>query len=240
MNTTTDLGPIRNDSLVGQLKQACAADWAAYTGHAFVRGIADGTLPEACFRHYLVQDYLFLVHFARAYALAVYKSDTLAEMREAARSVDALLNTEMGLHVDYCRKWGIAEEEMLATPEAPANLTYTRYVLDTGNAGDLLDLLVALAPCACGYGEIGARLLADDDTVRAGNPFRPWIEMYGGDEFQQVSRAAVAQIDRVASGRIGAAPRASARWDRLCHVFATATRLETAFWQMGLAAGQVD
>ena len=37
-----------------------------YTGHAFVRQLAAGTLPERCFRHYLIQDYLFLIHFARA------------------------------------------------------------------------------------------------------------------------------------------------------------------------------
>jgi thiaminase/transcriptional activator TenA len=36
------------------------------------------------FRHYLVQDYLFLMEFARAYALSVYKSPKLADMREAA------------------------------------------------------------------------------------------------------------------------------------------------------------
>ena len=43
--------------------------------------LATGELPEACFRRYLVQDYLFLIHFARAWGLAIYKSDQLAEMR---------------------------------------------------------------------------------------------------------------------------------------------------------------
>jgi thiaminase (transcriptional activator TenA) len=32
--------------------------------------LADGSLAEAAFRHYLVQDYLFLTEFARAYALS--------------------------------------------------------------------------------------------------------------------------------------------------------------------------
>jgi hypothetical protein len=42
--------------------------------------MADGTLTEPAFRHYLVQDYLFfLIEFARAYALAVYKSLQLAD-----------------------------------------------------------------------------------------------------------------------------------------------------------------
>ena len=40
--------------------------------HPFTNGLADGSLAEAAFRHYLVQDYLFLTEFARAYALSVY------------------------------------------------------------------------------------------------------------------------------------------------------------------------
>jgi thiaminase/transcriptional activator TenA len=155
-------------------------------------------------------------------------------MREAAGAVDALLNTEMKLHVDYCAKWGLSEQDMLAAPEDPANLNYTRYVLDTGMTGDVLDLLVALAPCSCGYGEIGARLLVDPTTVLEGNPYRDWIEMYGGEEFQAVSRAAVRQIDRVAAARIGDKPAKSPRWSRLCEIFTTAVQLEAAFWQMGL------
>ncbi|MFM9124250.1 MAG: thiaminase II, partial [Actinomycetota bacterium] len=58
--------------LIDDLRAACADDWRAFTDHAFVRGIADGTLPEAAFREYLVQDYRFLVGFARAHALEAY------------------------------------------------------------------------------------------------------------------------------------------------------------------------
>ena len=101
-------------------------------------------MPEACFRRYLVQDYLFLIHFARAWGLAIYKSDTLAEMRRAQRLVTATLDVEIGLHIDYCRGWGLSEAVMAAEPEALATIAYTRFVLDRGLAGDRLDLEVAL------------------------------------------------------------------------------------------------
>ncbi len=42
--------------------------WAEYTEHAFVAGLADGSLPRAAFLRYLVLDYLFLMHFSRAWA----------------------------------------------------------------------------------------------------------------------------------------------------------------------------
>jgi thiaminase (transcriptional activator TenA) len=53
---------------------AASAEWRAYTEHPFTNGLADGSLAEAAFRHYLVQDYLFLIEFARAYALCVAKT----------------------------------------------------------------------------------------------------------------------------------------------------------------------
>ncbi len=54
---------------------------------------------------------------------------------------------------------------MSAATEAGATVAYTRFVLERGLAGDLLDLLTALAPCIVGYAEIG-RELADDPATR--------------------------------------------------------------------------
>lgn len=219
-------------SFLGRLIDACPDAWRRYTEHPFVGGLADGTLPEAAFRHYLAQDYLFLIHFARAYALAVYKADDLADMRAAAGTVNALLDTEMSLHVQYCAGWGLSEAEMAAVPEDPACVAYTRYVLDRGMAGDVLDLHAALAPCVVGYGVIGARLAADPATKRGdGNPYDAWIAMYSGEEYLDVVRASVAQIDRLAARRGG-----DARFDSLAATFAAATELEVDFWQMGLDA----
>ena len=89
-----------------KLKQSSGEEWAAYTEHQFTEGLADGSLPQAAFKEYLVQDYLFLIEFARAYAVAVYKSPTLADMREAAGGISAILDVEMGLHVKLCAEWG--------------------------------------------------------------------------------------------------------------------------------------
>ena len=215
--------------LFARLCEASSSAWQAYTEHEFVRRLADGSLSEGCFRHYLTQDYLFLIHFARAYALAAYKSDTLEDIRQAAAAMTAIVDTEMALHVDYCGKWGLTEADMAATPEATATMAYTRYVLEKGGSGDLLDLHVALAPCVVGYGEIGARLKADPATRMDGNPYADWIEMYAGDEYQAVAAAAAGQLDRLAEARGGAA-----RFDALAKTFDQATRLEVQFWEMGL------
>ena len=217
-------------NLFTRLRAACAADWQAYTGHEFVRALGDGSLPEPAFRYYLGQDYLFLIHFARAYGLAVYKADALDDMRAAAASLSAILDVEMDLHVKFCASWGLDESTMAALPEDAATTAYTRYVLEAGLAGDLLDLHTALAPCILGYAEIGATLAERGRLT--GNPYREWIEMYAGADYQHVAHEEIETIERLGARRGG-----DARFDDLARTFGMATRLEADFWQMGLDAG---
>jgi len=216
-------------TLYARLRDACAVEWLAYTEHPFVRRIGDGSLPEEAFRYYLGQDYLFLIQFARAYGLAVYKSDALVDMRAAAASLSAILDVEMELHVKFCAGWGLGEAEMAGLPEDSATMAYTRFVLETGMAGDILDLHAALAPCIVGYAEIGNALA--DTALGTRNPYADWIAMYAGDEYQQVARDEIATLQR-----LGARRGAAARFDELADTFRTATSLEAEFWAMGLEA----
>lgn len=214
--------------LFSKLKDTCQGDWQSYTEHAFVQGLGDGTLPEAAFRYYLEQDYIFLIHFARAYALAGYKARNLEDLKRAKDGVAAIVDVELSLHVEYCRKWGITPADLEELPEDPANMAYTRYVLERGMSGDLLDLHVALAPCMLGYGEIGKRLAEDPDTKRDGNPYLDWIEMYASPEYQDACADELRYIDAMGDGIT------EARLNDLARTFTEATRLEVGFWQMGL------
>lgn len=216
-------------TLYGKLKKTCQKDWDDYCHHPFVQGIGDGTLPLECFQHYLQQDYLFLIHFSRAYALAVYKADNLEEMRAAAGGVSGILEKEMSLHLDYCARWRLTEADVINQPEARANMAYTRYVLERGMSGDLLELYVALSPCSVGYAEIGQRLINDPATKKEGNPYWSWIETYGGDDFLEGSLNQIATLDKLAETRF-----TEARLPKLGKTFRQATRLESGFWQMGL------
>ena len=195
-----------------------------------MEGLRDGSLPRSAFLHYLRQDYVFLIHFARAWALAVAKAETLEEMKTAAATVHALVHHEMKLHIETCAGEGISQAELEATPEAAENLAYTRYVLEAGYSGDFLDLMAALAPCVLGYGEIGARLAAEPGQT----PYRGWIDTYAGKEYQDVCRGVGLLIDRALERRLGSGWAALPRWQQLCRRFEIATRLEVGFWDMGL------
>lgn len=214
-------------SFFAELKAANAREWDQYIDHEFVRTLGTGTLPLARFQDYLVQDYHFLVHFSRAYALAAVKSRTLKDVRDAHEGL-SLIVQETGLHLTLTERWGLARQDVENTPEKPGTVAYTRYVLDTGIAGDLLDLHIALAPCVIGYAEIGRRLAPKLEEI-TDHPYREWIDTYAGDDFQVGARAQIGVIDALAERLLTDERRAEAS-----RIFGTATRMESAFWQQAL------
>lgn len=216
-------------SLFERLKADNSAEWEAYTCHEFVRGMGDGSLAKPCFQHYLVQDYLFLIQFARAYALACYKARSLEHMRGALEGLKAILEVEMQLHLKLCADWGLGPEQVETAPEARATLAYTRFVLEAGHTGDLLDLYVALAPCMIGYAEIGKALEKKLKERSQKNPYAVWINEYASDGYQEVAEQTLRLIDQLAGESL-----TEARYPKLSVLFRQATRLEADFWEMGL------
>ena len=204
--------------------------WGDYTRHPFVIGAADGTLPKPAFLHYLTQDYIYLIHYARAWALAAVKAATLDEMRMCAGTVDALVNFEMQMHVKTCAAEGIDEATLTSATEEIETLAYTRYVTDAGLSGDYLSMMAALAPCVLGYGEIGLWMAQNAKDT----PYQGWIDTYAGDEYQQVCKRVGENLDRAIVDRLGKNAHDLPIWREYQDRFTAATRLEAAFWGMGL------
>ena len=215
-------------SVFQRLKNDAQAEWSAYVGHEFVQQLGAGTLPQTCFQHYLVQDYLFLIQFARAYALAIYKSPTAADMRASLEGVKAIFDVELDLHIEFCGSWGMSRDDLDSVEEAVQTMAYTRFVLEAGMAGDLLDLQVALAPCILGYAEIGTRLAAN---LKAANPYERWISEYSSEAYLAVAADFNNWLENTVAIYL-----TEARYARLLALFRKATALEADFWQMGLSA----
>lgn len=207
------------------LRNNCPS-WNHYIYHDFVKQIAAGTLAPDSFRHYLKQDYLYLLHYTRVMALSVYKSDTLAQMRVGQAGINAMLDMEIGMYLDFCRQWDIPLEEVENTPESGATIAYSRYLLDAAMSGSLAELYATIAPCLMGYGEIGKRLKTEGFI--ADNPYQIWIDVFASDEFQVITAQNEAQINMLLSQ---ASPAQTSKFQRL---FNTAARMEVDFWQMAL------
>src|SRR5699024_12328244 len=109
--------------------------------------------PESASRSFLCYSLLYGLTLFRMYIYSLSLHDalpiSLADITSATQAVQAILH-ETELHKRLTAQWGIAEDELLAAPEKRTTVAYTRYVLDAGMSGDLLDLHVALSPCTIG------------------------------------------------------------------------------------------
>ena len=214
-----------------KLKSNILEEWNLYTQHKFVQKISDGSLDKKLYLKYLKQDYIFLIHFSRAWALLVAKSKSVNEMRIASATLDSLVNEEIQLHIKTCKDEGITEEQLFKTEEELNNLAYTRFVLEAGYSGDFLDLLVALSPCVFGYGEIGLYLKS---ISKSDNPYISWIDTYNSIEYQEVCMNIGNLLDEATQDRLGKDFVNNTLWPKLEKTFLIATKLEIDFWEMSL------
>ena len=213
------------------LKEKNLKNWLLYTKHDFVNLLSSDSLEEKYFLNYLIQDYLFLIQFSKAWSLAVLKSDTLEEMKIAANTVNDLINFEMELHIKLCGSYNISKNDLESANEENENIAYTRYVLELGYSGDFLDLLSALAPCVLGYGEIGK----NGKNLKIKTPmYKKWIDTYSSDEYQDVCKNVANLIDQAFLLRLGSDYVNTYKWNKVNKIFNKATLLEIDFWNMAL------
>jgi thiaminase (transcriptional activator TenA) len=208
-----------------RLREAAADVWEAQLAHPFVRGIGDGTLPVERFAHYVRQDYVFLVEYARMLALGAARAPDLATMRRFADLAQAILGEEMELHRAFARSFGISEAELEAESPAATTQAYTDFLVRTAALGELSELAAALLPCMWGYAELGQRLAADG--LPADPRYARWIETYAAPEFEALAAWCRGLVDALGE-RTDDEGRA-----RMTRAFLTCSRYELAFWEMG-------
>ena len=197
----------------------------AILAHPFVSGVGDGTLDVSRFKHYVLQDYAYLIDYSRVLALAAARAPDLETMGWFARLLDETLNVEMDLHRSYCAEFGITPEELAATVAAPTTVAYTGYLLQVAHQGSFAELVASLLPCQWGYWEIGDHLARQGEP--AGAPlYCQWIRMYAAPEF-----AELADTIRNLANRLGdqAGP---AELAAMCRAYLTSLRFEYLFWDM--------
>lgn len=150
--------------------------WDKYINHPFVLQLGQGTLDERKFAHYLRQDWLYLRHYARAHGLLSAKATTFDDIT-AFSGIALHVGRESNMHVAFCESFGISLADLHATAEAPGTSAYALYILDVGQRGNLLDLMLAVASCCLGYGEVGLLLqerIANGEGAYhlEGNPYK--------------------------------------------------------------------
>jgi len=162
---------------------------ATALAHPFVRGIADGSLPQPLFRAYVAQDAFFLDCYARAYALALARSPDTATVLAFAGLI-AGVRDELTQHATYALPWGV---DPVGVAPGKATRAYTDFLLATAATGPLGLVCAAMAPCMRLYAHLGQTLAREGATL--GNPYEQWISTYAGDEFEALAQQLETLLD---------------------------------------------
>jgi thiaminase (transcriptional activator TenA) len=217
--------------LFDDLRQRVGPLWDKAQDQPFVHELGAGTLPRESFIHYLRQDYVYCVAFCRAASFAAAKARSVEEMQLFTGMVDAVLNTELNVHREYCAEYGITSTQLEAEEAAPGCRAYFDFCVATAALEDSTALLAALVPCAVGYAQIGARLAQQTAGV-SDHPYRRWIEMYSGAEYQDFAAWINAQLNVLGAGAD------ETRRAELTRLFTLGCRYEWMFWEMAYTRQQ--
>ncbi|MDQ0223735.1 thiaminase II [Metabacillus niabensis] len=208
-----------------QLREKVLPIWEKNHTHPFVQGIGNGTLAKEKFRFYMIQDYLYLIEYAKVFALGAVKARDLETMGRFSKLLDATLHEEMELHRQYAKRFDISTKELEEAKPSPITLAYTHYMLQVSQNGTLAELVASLLPCMWSYWEIG-KILNEEPGASEHEFYGEWIRMYASDEFGKLANWCIDLMDQLAEGKSDAELR------HLEDIFLNTTRFEYMFWDM--------
>ena len=169
----------------GRIEQV-AAGWADLP---VLRGIADGTLDVAVFRHYLEQDYLYIAYYARIYVRLAAAAEQTDRVERFVGLAHAIFTTELDHHRAAAAPFGCDFDAAVPSRELTEYLDFFEAV-----RGDAAETLVAMTPCIYGYGialsQLRARSTGDGEYAR-------WLAIYSGAEYEAAMQDHLALLDQV-------------------------------------------
>ena len=184
------------DSIYPRIKDL----WSACLNHPFVQELGEGSLDLDKFKHWLKQDYVYLIEYARLFAIGTSKSHDLETMNSFAKGLDGVLFMEMDLHKSYAKTFSISEEELETTEKSAINTAYTSYMLNKAQAGGVENVAAALLACSWSYNYIGLELAKVPGALEDKN-YGSWVKMYSSDEFTELNNNAMQLMDKLADGK---------------------------------------
>lgn len=186
-------GPAEGE-FAAALRAGATGDLEAIYALDFVRGLADGTLPEHEFAYYLAQDAIYLNGYSRVLARAAAIAPTEAEQLFWARSAQTCLEVESELH----RSW--LSTRPTAPTLGPVTKSYVDHLLAASVSGRYGVLVAAALPCFWLYAEVGSTLHREflAGGAPGAHPYADWLRTYADEDFAAATRQAIAYTDTAA------------------------------------------
>lgn len=177
-----------------ELWQVVAGVYDEIQAHPFLTGLTDGSLPREAFRHYVVQEALFLPDYARALAACAARAPSASAVQRFAGDAARTVEVEHSLVVELLAAFGLDEPQARSLGAGPTTVGYTSYLVRTCSLGTFAEALGAIVPCYWIYARVGEKLLKESSPDPL---YAWWIETYGGEEYQETVAGVLDLLDEV-------------------------------------------
>ncbi len=193
-------GFIMSSLFTDRLWEKVGPIWNSYLEHPFVKGLGEGWLDQEKFKHWMKQDYVYLIEYSRLFALGSAKSQDLKTMTLFAGLLHGTLDMEMDLHREYAKKFNISNEELEATEEGATTTAYTSYMLNVSQQGGVENVIASVLACAWSYNFIGKNL-AEWEGALEHEFYGHWVKMYASTEFTELANKCKDLMNEITSGK---------------------------------------
>ena len=177
--------------------------WESYNLHPFVQGIANGNLPIDKFQFYMIQDHLYLLQYAKVFALGLIKAT----------------------HQAYLKQLGITREMIDSAKMSLVNESYTNYMISIGFKEGLAEIAVAVLACSWSYKLIG-EYVASVPNSKDNEFYRPWIDTYTSEEYIKENDMTIDLVNSLTENYT------EEQLENLEKIIVNCSRYEYMFWDM--------
>ena len=163
--------------------------------HPVVQELGKGILPLNNFQYYLKQDYVFLINYCKVLALAASKSPSESMMKRWVSLLNETLNSEMDLHRNFCKDFGISISNLEKTIADTSTKNYCDFLIENANQNSEKFIAVSLLPCQWGYQEIAQNFVKNKFETKSFHKI--WIDSYSSQEYQDVTNWLINHVDEI-------------------------------------------
>lgn len=103
-------------TFVQQLVQESLPVWEKCLHSEFLTHLADGTLDEACFKGYIVEDSLYLREYAKVFAWGMTKAKDMQTIRTYYSLLSFVNESEDAARLHYLKHFGLTDEGIQSLP----------------------------------------------------------------------------------------------------------------------------
>lgn len=198
--------------------------WDECVKSDFISELKKGTLPIEKFKNYMVQDSIYLKHYARVYGKAIFHSTNLRDIQIYYSILSFVTDTESAVRINYLSSFGMTDDDIELIQPLQENQNYIDFLLNIAESGNICEILMAVLPCMMSYSYIFRKIADEPDTSKS--QYWDFIQDYADDQYYE---------DCISWGKFAdhkCENLTENEKNRLSKIFEEASTLELDFWKM--------